>query len=322
MVEMVVALIILILLSGVCLTVYKPNVQKSKIVLYATMKNLTAANMAIIEGIENGRYHSANELNISGTYNADNNYCRYLTEALSVSSTGCNGSITLPGKIVISGLDNKWVKPATTADYEVKDVLVTIDGGSKFGVSKFPLRIYNGSGYTGMVHLIDCTNSTSAGKLNLDGTTKDVSTTAKSSYSTYCGKSINYLTSNIVASYDVYRADTDEEETTASLISSAVSPLEADCNAYGGQGVYNETQCKNAGYRLKIQCLTSDLCANANSAVLPNKTVDGTSVSITSSNCASYKNSLNPNDLSCFTLLHKPSAGTTFLLETMVGQFD
>lgn len=317
MVEMVVAMIILIILTGVCLTVYKPNVQKAKIVLYATMKNLTAANRAIIEGIENGRYTSPNELNMSGAGTADTYYCKYLAEVLSVDATGCNDSITLPGKIQITGLSNPWVT-ITSADFEVKDVLVSIEGGSRFGVNKFPLRIYNGSGYSGMVQVIDCTSADSAKKINVDGSTKDFSDAkASSSYSAYCGSAINYLTSNTLVSYDIYRADTNDEETTASLIATTVSPLEADCGAYGGQGLYNESQC--SGYKLKAQCATLDLCANAgnnikNSLVNPN---GGSTIT-----CATAQSTYNNSDISCFTLLHKPSAGTTFLLETMVGQFD
>ena len=46
--ELVIALLFIITISVIGISVFNPNVQKSKIYIYAFLKNLTAANSAII----------------------------------------------------------------------------------------------------------------------------------------------------------------------------------------------------------------------------------------------------------------------------------
>lgn len=339
MVELVIALTILILLSTICITVYKPNIQKSKIIAYATMKNLTQGNIAIMEANENELVKD-NKVDGSDIYDW---HCFHLADVFSLegnSDCKVDGekkknmkvNLTLPNGVTVQGLTNDWLEPFSGSDYKIKNIVIDIDGRkgvNKIGIDRFPLRLYNGSGYTGMVQVVNC-------KSDKDIVyNEDTKVTLGADFRPYCkqGFDANGNASNVVftldnkiISYDIYRATSSDEESAAELVASSLAPMDADCGAYGGEGFYSKKECADATnkiggdyLRIRTKCATSTNCADCGYICPKNKDNTGNT---TADSCAAMLVETNPDDLPCFTLLHKPSGGTTFLLETLIGQFD
>jgi len=339
MVELVIALTILILLSTLCITVYKPNIQKAKIVIYATIKNLTQGNIAIMEANDN----TLVEDNVVDGSNVYDWHCLRLADVFSLENNAdckvdsekkknLKVNLTFPTGVTVQGLTNDWLEPFDGSEYKIKNIVVDIDGRSgvnKIGVDRFPLRLYDGSGFTGMIQVVNC-------KSDKDVVyNDDTKVTLGGDFRPYCkqGFEANGNASNVVfdldnkiISYDIYRATSSEEEATAELVASSLAPMDADCGAYGGEGFYHKKQCEdssnkiNGDYlRIRTKCATSTNCAECGN-ICPRNKDDNSNTD--ESSCTTMAASLNPEDLPCFTLLHKPSGGTTFLLETLIGQFD
>ncbi len=349
MVEVIIALSLILLLSGMCLTVYKPNVQKARIFVYAALKNLTRGNLAILQKDEDiDELPMGRAKNIANNTNTDKDaYCIALADVFALKSlpdckvdsevyANTKVNITFPNESTVQGLTNNWITPYPESEFKFKNIVLDIDGSkgvNKVWVDRFPLRIYNGGAFTGNIQAVDCSDDA---VYKEDGTKIALDTNAKGK-NPYCKQGFTSNGAEVkkafprdkkVISYDVFRAATDEEETTGVLIASALSPMEADCGAYGGAGFFHKKQCGDTTkgvYRILSKCATTencDTCATTGAGAICPKKADDSGVTNNATECKAVATSLNPSDLTCFIVLHKPSGGTTFLLETLVGEFD
>lgn len=334
LVEMVIAIIIITILSLVCLSNFKPNIQKTKVYIYAVMKNITSANMVIAE-----KYDDSLD---DETYEGDNDwYCIHLADTFNLTTpVKCEKTLgkdtinmRLPNGVEIKGLTNEWLE-APSSEYYIKNILVDIDGFDKglgkLWVDQFPLRIYNGSIYTGQVVPTNCADDgideTSS---DYTGSDDDVSTKPHSYKSPYCkGNTTNTAMDDTIITYDVYKAESADETSRAVLVASNLSLMEADCGAYGGSGIYKAKQC-DSNARILPECATVQNCAICNASASDAAVDDGYDIcpiedseGNTGKDCAEIAAFDNPDDINCFTLLHKPSAGTSFLLETLLTNID
>lgn len=346
MVEIVIALSLVLLLSGMCLTVYKPNVQKSRIFVYAAVKNLTQGNLAILQKTDEEELPTGKAKNIAtGAATDQDAYCIALADVFALktipdckvegsTTNNTKVNITFPTGTTVQGLINDWKTPYSDADFSFKNIIVDIDGQAgvnKVWIDRFPLRIYNGSGFTGTIQPVDCSDDA---VYKEDGT--KVTLTDATGKSPYCKQGFQsngaefkkaFPKDNKVLSFDVFRAATDDEETQGVLIASALSPMAADCGAYGGTGYFHYKQCGLANLKILTECATVDNCekcaSTGSNPICPKKASDDTQYTNSKATCISEaQQKKNPNELPCFIVLHKPSGGTTFLLETLVGEFD
>ena len=148
--ELITALTIIILLSGFMISMYKPNTNKGRVMVNSVIRNLTQANSALIETDEllNSTFDLIKYPNAS---NLDW-YCTKLTNILSIkgspdctatnNATNTKVNATLANGVTIQGLANKWVKPYNTADYEIKDILLDVNGSkgpNKVWLDRYPV---------------------------------------------------------------------------------------------------------------------------------------------------------------------------------------
>ncbi len=341
--ELVIALIFIIVISVIGINVFNPNVQKSKIFIYAFLKNLTAANSAII----------TNKGDVIGTMEPDlidyDWYCLQLADTLTTSEFNCEYeaddtlnakkvNITLPNGITIQGLTNPWRKPnCTGCEFQFKNIMVDLDGEkglNKLWSDRFPLRIYQGGDMSGQIQTINCEDQQMYAS---DGTIVDL--TNDDGLSPYCYKGFNmdkgaenknFWEDKEVVTYDVYRPNSQNEEGSAELVASAQSILDADCGAYGGDGFYTKKQCSYYSKRIFPQCATDSLCANCRSTettnsydICPIRDPDDSSLGITdTTTCMDAANEFNPKKSSCFIVLHRPGMPLPIFLQGIVGQLD
>lgn len=344
--ELVIALIFIIVISVIGISIFNPKVEKSKIFIYAFLKNLTAANSAII----------TNKGDVVGNFEPDmanyDWYCMQLADTFTTSEFDCEYetddtlnakkvNITLPNGITIQGLTNPWRKPTCTGcDYSFKNILVDIDGEkglNKLWSDRFPLRIFQGGDKSGQIQTINCEQQRMYGS---DGTITDL--TNDDGLSPYCyggfnmekgAVNKNFWQDGEIVTYDVYRpSSTSDEEGSAELVASALSLLDADCGAYGGDGTgfYTKKQCSYYGKRILPQCVTDNMCAQCVSTestniydICPVRDLNDSSLGITNATtCVDAANEFNPQRASCFVVLHKPGMPMPIFLQGIVGQLD
>ncbi|MBR1617147.1 type II secretion system protein [bacterium] len=314
LVEMVVALTIIIVVSGLCVSVLKPGVQKNKLFLYAAMRNIVMGNIAVIDKKKNIDFEDVKEI---GGIEYDS-YCLALSDNFTLkSSAKCNRdmdiketNMVLPNGTALRGIASEWFEGAS-GKYTFKDILVDIDGDSGMNtlwVDQFPLRLYSGGEKEGIIWPANCVKEGDE-KADPDGR------------SDYCGEiQANFALDNETITYNIYRAFSDSDS-SAKLIASKLSPMEADCGSYAGGGMYTEEQCTKEGFTVKPACLTSKICQKCDSddsnikAICPK--VNG--ITVNRDDCEDLMSSNNDKGLNCVILQHKPSSGANIILETLVG---
>ena len=340
--ELVIALMFIIVISVIGISVYNPSVQKNKIFIYAFLKNLSAANSAIMT-------NKGDIINPSYDATGYDWYCMQLADTLTTVEYDCEFeaddtlnakkvNITLPNKITIQGLTNPWRQPVCQGcEYKFKNIVVDIDGEkglNKLWSDRFPIRIYQGGDLSGEIQTINCENQQMYGT---DGTILDM--TIDDGASPYCYKGFNMEKGTVnknfwedkdIITYDVYRPNATNEEGPAEMVASAQSLLDADCGAYGGEGFFTKKQCARYSKRMYAQCTTDNMCAQCISTegsnafdICPVRDPSDSSLGITNqTTCVDAANEFNPNKLSCFKVLHKPGMPMPIFLQGIVGQLD
>lgn len=340
--ELMFAIIIILIITGLLIHIFKPNTQKARIFMYAMIKNINKGNSAVMEKYSSIALDDEND---------EDWYCVHFADMFTLKSvpkcdkTLANKDVNLefPNGVTIQGLANDWLVPYDGAEYSMKNIVVDIDGQkgkNKIWVDRFPLKILNGGKYTGTVRIVDCSDdsvyntndlkvtlTTNTGlspyckqKFDATGTavSKGISKTVKS------GTNIDY-DANLIT-YDVYRATSSDGASKAKLVASALSPMEADCAAYGGDGVYNREVCAQNKIKMAYRCATATFCETCattkNGASICPPDPDNDDVQTTTTSCATVAGKYNADNLQCFTLLHKPNLGMNFFLDAVIGEID
>ena len=310
--EMMVAMVILIILCAASMSIVKGiNVNKAKIFLYATMKNFGMAHGGLLEKF--GSFSPTEDttnttetdwycINMADFYTLKSNPKCNKTEVLS------NANIQLPNNTSVYGLSQEWDTPWVDAPYSYKEIMVDIDGNSgsnKIGIDRFPLRVYRGNtieriNLDGMVYPVNCNTTT---VYDATGTTHSL-TKHK-----YCGSnSTNFYIDDELITYDIYRKANLTDE-YASIVVSGRSLAEADCSAYGGLGFFSKYECNAMGYSVHPKCAKTDVCE-----MLVNET--------NKTNCQNAIAINNPDEQTCFSIIHKPSSGLGMIAGSMFDQMN
>ncbi len=337
LVELVLAMMVIILISGFLISVVKPNTQKAKIYVYATMKNLTKGNIAVIEKYENTETETPKDLTYQDPNSDNDTYCLEMADVFSLSgSPNCskNASIsdvnlTFPNGVTVQGLASPWKRPYATSPFYFKNIIIDIDGEkglNKIWVDRFPLRIYQGAKYDGTLQPINCADDSI-----YDDDNKKIVLTDDLGKSPYCkqkfnasGASVakNFLLDDNVITYDIYSAPTTGIQTKATFVASAQSPAMADCMAYGGNGYLNKTECAALGLKIHSRCaarITCEGCASVSPSICPLGADNSTQTSEDGCMELATANQFEDNDIRCFTLQHKPNGGMSFFVEGLIG---
>ena len=322
MVELIVCITIIFIISYTLFNVVKPNMQKSRIFLYATISNLMKGNITIIDKYSKA---SGGELFYQDSSDAVNNtYCMQLADVFTLDAPAQCGktlnknatNLVLSNGVEIRGLTLAPITP-TVADYSFKNILIDIDGFgtglNKLWVDQFPLRIYSGGDFEGGVQTVDCSNPNESFK----DSSGNITTAVKSVYCS--GKTINYTKDTSALTYDiVYTEEIEGEETTdkpkkGRLYATNLSPLQADCEAYGGTGYYHANICIAAGYKIKPNCADDETCS-----------ICGKKANIcpTGYNTEAACKAINGGHKHCVTIPHKPSGGISAVVESLVGDVN
>ena len=122
MAELMIALTILIVLSFIAMSNYKPNVNKARLFVYATMKNLYEANNIILS-----KNDALNKENVGDK----DWYCVHLEEVFnSTTPAQCKTTVSddtvnmaLANGVTIKGLAKDWVTADTDSSFVYKDIL-------------------------------------------------------------------------------------------------------------------------------------------------------------------------------------------------------
>lgn len=332
LIELIVCVTIIILISSFLISNFKPASQKAKFFLYATIKNLGIANASVVDKM------STLELPDVGS---NDGYCMQLADSFSSNASNCDKTstkyipnLTLANGVTIMGLASPWNLPFPSADYKYKDILIDVDGSkgpNKIWLDRFPFRIYNDTTRTGVIFPVNC--GTEYDKFYDDaGNALNPTVT-----NPYCTGKREFLKEDKIISYDVFRSDktvddlTDDEYEAgkgvgAELKKGLVSPLVADCEAFGGTGMFNVYQCAAAGIKVLPECTTYEICEIADKA--------GKIANITTASdlagcqgIADGSNSTPAADGSkiyglCFTMMHKPTGGINIMLNSVLDEVD
>ena len=336
MAELVIAIIILIIVSALSVSVFKPDTNKARIFMYAAMKNLSKGNTAIIE-----KHNSIAPDNMdAGTKDW---YCLNLADKFALSNEPNCAKAAAPKEVnfrfsngmTLQGVASAWYTPYSGAGYSFKNIVVDIDGEkgvNKIGIDRFPLRIYKGSTYEGMIHPVNCGDDV---VYNSAGT--KITLSSSTGASPYCRQKFD-LTGSVVANknmllddqivtYDVYQPVTDEEYSRAVIVATSLSTMAANCAAYGGNGFFSKPYCGSKNLRLTARCAKAETCNACSGSspvsydVCPFKT-DGKTQTGSETACRTLAAEVNPKDMPCFILLHKPTAGLGFLAGSVIGELD
>ncbi|MBQ8476657.1 hypothetical protein IJ531_06315, partial [bacterium] len=237
-------------------------------------------------------------------------------------------NISFPNGTTIQGLASEWKKPFAEATYMFKNIVVDIDGPkglNKIWADRYPLRIYAGigKGAEGTIMPINCGND-----VVYKEDTDTLITMPSDAQSPYCAEGFaangtkvtkNYALDDEIITYDVYKPGGTEENSKAIMVASAVSPMMADCMAYGSSmGFYSVKECDAAKIQIKRECATQTNCATCTSNTCPNNEDD--TGKTTPSTCADMLGGeIVP---SCMTIMHKPNSGASFVIQSLIGDID
>ena len=322
MAELAITLIILMMLSGICVSILKPRVQKMRFFTYAATTNLLAANSEIIR-----KYH---HLNVTDD-KEDDWYCLQLADIFSLSSsancakTSSSDTVNLrfANGITMKGIASSWANPYENSRFQFKNILIDTngaDGPNKIWNDQFPMRIIGGNGYgkQGLVIPVNCgsdkvynKNASTPGDVNVANVAKN----------TYCSSSTkDYASDKEILMFDIHRAENKNKNSKAFSVATGLSFKEADCMSSGGiNGFYSQAVCATAGYRIHRSCATKKNCAICTANNCP-KDENGT---VTDSNsCLTLAQTANPSNLQCQFVPHKPSMGVSYIFRVILGDFD
>ena len=237
----------------------------------------------------------------------------------SLSANKNDVNIEFPNGITIKGLASPWVKPYNEANFEYKNILVDIDGEegkNKIWVDQFPLRIIGGTGkgVEGLIMPVNCKN-----EQIYNPSTEEMVNVSNAAKNPYCpstnGK--NYTIDDQVITYDIYKAKNKEgEKSPAEMIAAMVSPMEADCMAFGSaRGYFSVSECDAAKIKISPKCATKESCATCTANTCPEGSTNAES-------CATLTETTNPDDITCIAIPHKPSGGVSFVVQSLMGNID
>ncbi len=331
--ELTVAIILVVLISAFAVHIFKPNTQKSRIFAYAMLKNMNKGNSAVME-----KYGDVALEEEEGA--TEDWYCTHFSDMVAVDGrVECDKksnkdvvNMKFSNGITLQGMANEWKTPYEGAEYSMKNVVIDINGESgpnKVWIDRFPIRVLKGKKYTGLVRIVDCSDdmvyNTSDEKLTL---------TDETGKSPYCRQGFKADGANVTAgiskksnvvTYDVYRAVSSEAGSKAILVASNIPAMEADCQAYGGDGEYNAKVCALNNYKIAYRCATSkfcDTCQDVDPKSICPVDPDNNDVQTTGEKCKDVAALYNNSDCQCFTLLHKPSTAMTILLDHIIGEIS
>lgn len=317
LVELIISITILIMLSVLCVNLFKPNVQKSRLFMYAAVKNITKGNITVIE--------KKGSLSAESAIGNDDWYCLNFADAFSLSSSSnCakdsglyDANIQFPNKVILYGIASPWVAPYEGANFKYKNIMIDIDGNegkNKLWADRFPMRIISGTGKAveGYITPVNCGNDVVYDKTNK--VLVSVDDNAKNSYCESSAK--NYTLDDEVLTYDVYKAIDDSEYAKARMVAGKLSHMEADCSAYGGElGYYSVSECDSAKIKILPECATSANCSSCTSNTCPEGSSD-------SETCLEVSNTKNPDGKTCFSLISKPGGGMSFMMKAVMSDIE
>ncbi len=320
MAEMVISITVILILTGLVVNIYKPDVQKAKFYMYATVRNIMKGNISIMD-----KNFSLNQEDKIGN---NDWYCAQLSDAFNLeSSPNClraasadTVNIQFPNGVALYGVASEWKFPYEGAKFQYKNIMIDIngaDGPNKVWGDRFPMRIIGGQGnksqgVEGLIMPVNCKNDRVYNPF-----TNQLIAVAAAAKNTYCGTSSkDYTLDDQVLAYDIYRNEDKSEETTAKLIAGMQSPLAADCMAYGGNtGFYSNAECEAAKIRIKKECARKDACSGCTSNTCPEGSTN-------SETCVVVRDANNPENIGCATILHKPTGGMSFIFQAIIGDID
>ena len=326
MIELMIAFAVVIILSGYCMSSFKPNVNKNKLFVYSALRTLTKANIAILE---KNSQEGIQDLLDDGTTDW---YCAHVGDLLSLNgSPVCARSsgdtvvnLKFISGVTVQGLAKEWVKPYNDSPFEFKNIVIDIDGPdsgpNKPWADRFPMRVYKGQGVAeGIIMPINCASD------HVYDETVQVPVQA-SAQSPYCktGKNYNgavlsrdFTIDDEIITYDIYRATAIDENSKATPIAYGLSAIEADCAAYGGKGFYAQKECEDSSIKIHTKCATSENCVGC----VQNKNcpLNASGTALDEAGCSAMASSDNPIDLPCLVIMHKPSGGLPFFIQAIVG---
>ena len=305
--ELTICIAVLFILASIGVSTIKPGAStKTRLFVYATIKNLSAANSSLIQSYDDT--YAETQTNAAGDACLDEAYCSRVTDLFTVTgAVNCaaklsggkcisdvattTANMVLPNGVEVYGLANDW-KDDSTGAYKVKDIKIDIDGAkglNKLWVDQFPLRVYQ-NGYGDTLRAVNCASPFSDGVAH-----------------TYCDSSTkDYRIDEEVVKYEIYRATLPNAAGTikATMIASGLSELKANCMANTWQKAYPITDCSGKSYKVMPKCMNTGITCN-----------DGTN-----NICAATNE--NPDDLPCFVILQKPHSGAGMLLDGVLDEID
>ena len=339
LVELFVAMTVVILISSFLISSFKPNIQKSKLFVYATISNLTKGVISITDKY-NEDISKVKDLTYQNPDSTDDTFCLEMADIFSLSTkancskTATNSTVNLrfPNEVTIQGLATPWRTPYTNCEYSFKNIIIDIDGEkglNKIWADRFPLRIFQGGKMDGVILPINCTDDSI---YNEEGTKITLTTTTGKS--PYCKQkfnvsgstvSKNFLNDDQIINYDVFKTKVSDEKTEAKMIASAQSLSAADCMAYGGNGYLSNKQCSALNIKLATQCASAETCENCASvspSICPMNAAGTAQTTKTTCLELAETNKTGDEDVYCFTLPHKPKGGMSFLLDSMMEEIN
>ncbi len=342
--EMVIAITIIIIISGIGINVFKPNVQETRIYTYAAVKNLLIGANSVYSkysSLDNskGNTNDTNDewfcIQMGDLYTLKVPYDCKITNKENDKTNDTKVNMMFTNGMTIQGLTNKWIGPEGV-DYQFKNIVIDINGqkaANKVGFDRIPLRIYKGNNVNAMIMPVNCKDDS---YYLSDGTKKSFTDSdgkspyCKNGFSTFSGSAIqkDFKNNSEILAHDIYKANSNDSKTTANIVSFGRGVVEADCGAFGGTGFYSKKECGNYSARIFPKCASTKLCTTCQAEdssynLCPDKDKDGKTVAApTVDTCNEVAAALNPSNLSCFTVVHKPTGGLGILFGDMLGEID
>lgn len=338
--ELTIAITILLILTAASISVTKNiNVNKTKMNLYAAIRNLTMANIAIKEKpLSYSLFYpkSAEEYDADDTKTNDW-YCMNVADAFSMkiapnclkSAAANTVNITLMNGVTYMGLATPWKE--VYPDLFYKNITIDTNGASSpnaLGIDIFPVRVFKGKKYDGLtmdgiIMPVNCTsdkiyNSTDEINLGNDDSKKHPSCTAEYDFLA----DTNFFAQNIYRVMEV----PNKANPRARMIVGSLSTAKADCLAHGGKGYLSEKQCAELGFSLHQHCANKRTCKGCKAEddsynICPEGGDEATCEALAEAN--EVEISLNHKyTYECFYLMDKPSSGLGVLGNGALGSLD
>jgi len=335
--ELTICIVALLILCAASMTVTKNiNINKSKIYIFAALRNLTMGNIAISEmEVNNGSFYPSE----GQAYDADASktndwYCIYLSDPLSlVENPTCakntsedTVNLRFPTGTTFKGIASQWQNAYKDLFY--KDILIDADGEegmNKLGVDQYPFRIFRGANHAGtiidgMIYPVECGNDKMYYK---DGD----SITSTTLSSPYCyGKSNKIASDDSVITYNIFKVTDGERPNKATMVGGRMSTIEADCKAFGGLGFYHGRTCAEYGFKLMERCAHESTCEICEEhGTCPNGGSKSDCDTLATNNMINAKQedgTYVKTGFQCFTLLNTPTSGLGVVGSAIFGDMS